>query len=82
MISVLCKWYAFDFKAFLFLSSFQTDAYFTDKTLSRQTLEKNHVRHKPVELDVEVATALLLLLPAAPNNDPDELPNVTVPVVA
>ena len=74
------KWYAFDWKAFLFLSSFQTDPYSTDKKLSRQTLEKSHVRHKPVELDVEVAAALLLL--AAPNNDPDELPNVEAPVVA
>ena len=41
---------------------------------------KSHVRHQPVELDVEVAAALLLL--AAPNNDPDELPNVEAPVVA
>ena len=38
------------------------------------------MRHQPVELDVEVAAALLLL--AAPNNDPDELPNVGAPVVA
>ena len=35
------------------------------------------MRHKPVELDVEVAVALMLL--AAPNSDPDELPKSPVP---